>query len=59
VKYGDAFKPEELVNIPPDDLPAGLPAWMRGEDAWATRTGDDAITKRRSILITVPKGVIP
>jgi len=59
VVYGDAFKPGDLVNIPPDDLPAGLPAWMRGADAFATRTGEDAMTKRRSILITVPQGVIP
>jgi uracil-DNA glycosylase len=59
VAYGDDFKPAELVNILPDDLPAGMPDWMRGSESWADRTGSDAATKRRTITVTVPKGVIP
>ena len=59
VLYGDDFKPAELVNIPPDDVPAGMPAWMRGDESWATRSGADTAAKRRSILVTVPTGVIP
>lgn len=59
VPYGDDFAAAELVDIVPKDLPAGLPAWMRGDTAWATRTGANAATKRRTITITVPTGVIP
>jgi hypothetical protein len=59
VPYGDAFKPSELVDIIAKDLPAGLPAWMRGDAAWATRQGADAAAKRRTIAVTVPDGVIP
>jgi len=59
VPYGDAFKPAELVDIIAKDLPAGLPAWMRGDRSWAVRQGADAAAKRRNITITVPDGVIP
>jgi hypothetical protein len=59
VPYGDDFTPGELGDIPPDDLPAGLPAWMRGDQAWATRNGADAVAKRRTIVVAVPSGVIP
>ena len=34
------FKPEELVEIPEFDVPAGLPEWMRSPAAWAQRVGD-------------------
>jgi hypothetical protein len=57
--YGDAFKPTELFDIIAKDLPAGLPAWMRGDTAWAVRQGTDAAAKRRTITITIPDGVIP
>jgi hypothetical protein len=59
VPYGDAFKPTELFDIIAKDLPAGLPAWMRGDTAWAVRQGTDAAAKRRTITITIPDGVIP
>ncbi|MFK4653048.1 hypothetical protein ABIF97_002982 [Bradyrhizobium japonicum] len=59
VPYGDAFKPTELFDIIAKDLPAGLPAWMRGDTPWAVRQGADAATKRRTITITIPDGVIP
>ena len=50
--------PADLGNIPPEDFPAGLPAWMRGDQEWAAR-GPDPATKRRTITVTVPSGVIP
>lgn len=53
--YGTAFQPAELIEIPPFDLPAGSPDWMRGSD-WAQRTGATAIDKRYSITVTVPAG---
>jgi hypothetical protein len=59
VPYGDDFTPADLGNIPPEDFPAGLPAWMRGDQEWAARTGPDPATKRRTITVTVPSGVIP
>jgi uracil-DNA glycosylase len=57
--YGDDFTPGDLEDIPADDLPAGLPPWMRGDQAWATRDGADPATKRRTIVVTVPSGIIP
>jgi hypothetical protein len=56
VPFGDAFGPGDHVEVPEADLPPGLPRWMRGLDAWATRTGHDADEKRRTITITAPKG---
>jgi hypothetical protein len=32
---------------------------MRGDTPWAVRQGADAATKRRTITITIPDGVIP
>jgi hypothetical protein len=59
VSYGDEFARSELADIPTDDIPAGLPAWMRGDEAWASRDGTDATTKRRTIVVKVPAGIIP
>ena len=59
VLYGDAFAPGDLVDIPEADLPPGLPAWMRGQDAWAQRTGATAAAKRATITVTVPAGSLP
>jgi uracil-DNA glycosylase len=56
--YGTSFQSGDLVNIPAADLPAGCPPWMLGTDGWAKRTGDDAASKRRTITLTVPDGVI-
>ena len=56
--YGEAFAPGDLPSIPPHDLPAGIPAWMRSPDPWASRTGEDAATKRRTITVTIP-GTFP
>jgi len=59
VPYGDNFTPADLVPIPLYDLPAGMPAWISGDDGWAARTGATAILKRRTITITVPEDIIP
>ena len=58
VAYGDAFKANELVEIPEYDAPAGLPDWMRSPAAWAQRVGATAAAKRANITITVPPGVL-
>jgi uracil-DNA glycosylase len=54
VPYGDQLTEADLAPIPARDLPAGLPAWMRSLDAWATRTGDDPDAKRATITVRVP-----
>jgi hypothetical protein len=41
VAYGDAFTEGDLVPIPEQDLPPGLPEWMRSLDAWASRRAID------------------
>ncbi|MDB5069802.1 MAG: Uracil-DNA glycosylase superfamily [Candidatus Eremiobacteraeota bacterium] len=57
--YGDSFAPADLVQVPPEDIPAGLPDWMRRADKWGDRTGATALLKRRTITITVPSDVVP
>jgi uracil-DNA glycosylase len=52
--YGAALAPTDEAPIPEADLPPGLPAWMRGLENWAERTGSDAASKRRTITVTVP-----
>jgi len=59
VPYGADFQPGELVEIPAYDVPAGIPAWMRGTDGWAARTGATAGERRRTITIQAPTGIIP
>src|SRR4030095_4696772 len=56
VPYGEAFQPTELAEIPEIDVPPGVPPWMRGLKAWATRSGATADLKRATITVTVPKG---
>jgi len=58
VPYGKAFKAGDLPDIPAFDVPAGVPDWMRTENAWATRTGRSAAEKRRTIVVRVPDGLI-
>jgi len=57
VAYGTTFKATELVDIPEEDLPPGLPDWMRTSDGWAPRTGTTPAKKRRTITVTVPATV--
>ncbi len=53
--YGTAITKADLAPIPDEDLPPGLPAWMRSLDAWASRTGADAQSKRATITVTIPR----
>jgi uracil-DNA glycosylase len=55
VLYGTAITKADLAPIPDEDLPPGLPPWMRSLDAWAVRRGDDAQGKRANITITIPR----
>jgi hypothetical protein len=57
--YGDALTPADDVAIPEQDLPAGLPAWMRSVEPWARRTGSSATEKRATIAVQVPVGARP
>ena len=59
VLYGPAFAAGDLPDILPDDLTPGTPAWMRTEEGWATRKGESPLEKRRTIVVRVPKGVLP
>jgi len=56
--YGSRWQPGDLVEIPADDLPPGLPAWMRSPVPWAARTGDTPAKKRATLVITVPPKVL-
>jgi hypothetical protein len=56
--YGNTWAEGDRLPIPESDFPAGLPAWMHEQDGWAKRVGKDDLQKRRTIVITVPKGVI-
>lgn len=58
VLYGTAWLDGDRTPVPEFDMPAGLPAWMREQDGWATRKGPDDLAKRRNITLTVPKGVV-
>jgi uracil-DNA glycosylase len=57
--YGSTWEAGDLQPIPPNDIPAGSPAWWGDLDAWAVRTGSDADTKRATITVTVPPGARP
>jgi hypothetical protein len=59
VHYGDTITPAEHTLIIEEDLPPGLPAWMRDLQAWAKRTGKTAPDKRATITITIPKSARP
>ncbi len=56
--YGNTWAEGDRLPVPGSDFPAGLPAWMHEQDGWAKRVGKDDLRKRRTIVITVPKGVI-
>lgn len=55
--YGETWADGDRIAIPEFDFPAGLPAWMHQQDGWARRVGADELAKRRTITITVPKGI--
>lgn len=56
---GGKLTPADLAPIPEEDLPPGLPAWMRSLDAWARRDGATPAEKRATITVTVPKNARP
>ncbi len=59
VLYGEELLPEDRAPIPGDDLPAGVPAWMRSVKQWAARKGEADEEKRATIVVTVPKDERP
>jgi uracil-DNA glycosylase len=59
VLYGDAFRPDEIIEIPEADLPPGVPPWMRGVKSWARRTGLTVAIKRCTITVTIPTAFRP
>ena len=59
VLYGTKFQPEDLVDLPAEDLPEGSPVWMRGAANFAMRTGATPALKRATITVTVPKKFRP
>jgi len=59
VPYGEDLVDSDLAPIPEDDLPAGLPSWMRSLETWAEREGDDAETKRATLTARVPEADRP
>jgi hypothetical protein len=58
VLYGDSWADGDRPAVPESDFPAGLPPWMHEQDGWARRVGSDDLLKRRTITITVPKGIV-
>jgi uracil-DNA glycosylase len=59
VPYGDTFTDADLAPIPEIDVPAGLPAWMRGTTLWASRNGSSAALQRATIEVVVPPEARP
>jgi hypothetical protein len=59
VLYGETLTDVDHAEIPAEDLPAGLPEWMRSLEEWAKRVGPDAETKRATLVVTVPADLRP
>jgi uracil-DNA glycosylase len=57
--YETRFTPADLPPIPRQDLPAGLPDWMRTERGWAARTGTTAELKRATMTVIIPVSARP
>jgi uracil-DNA glycosylase len=55
VPYGHTITEPEHGQIPYEDLPAGLPEFMRSPRSWAARKGATVNEKRASITITIPR----
>jgi len=56
--YGKNFLATDLPDLPPNDLPAGMPEWMLNEESWADRQGSSSDLKRRTIIIRAPRSAI-
>jgi uracil-DNA glycosylase len=54
-RYGDTLAPADRSPIPVEDLPTGLPAWMRSLDSWAVRKGETTDEKRATLVVRIPK----
>jgi uracil-DNA glycosylase len=59
VHYGNDLAPADLGAIPEADLPAGLPAWMRSNEPWASRQGATAADKRATVVVQIPTDLRP
>jgi len=59
VPYADALTDADHAAIPPEDLPAGVPAWMRSLETWARRDGPDVEEKRATLVVRVPADLRP
>lgn len=59
VHYGTRFEDGDLAPIPEQDLPAGIPPWMRSLASWARRTGETPEEKRRTLTLTIPAAALP
>lgn len=57
--YSSSFADSDLPDIPPEDMPAGLPEWMRRDERWADRKGKTEKEKRQTITIVVPASELP
>jgi uracil-DNA glycosylase family 4 len=49
----------DVVPIPAEDLPAGMPAWMRSTETWAWRSGETSEEKRATLVVQVPEAERP
>jgi uracil-DNA glycosylase len=58
-RYGTTLTDADRAAIPSDDLPAGLPTWMRSLEPWAQRVGTTPDEKRATLVATVPVGLRP
>jgi uracil-DNA glycosylase len=59
VRYGDALTDADHAEIPSEDLPAGVPAWMRSLEEWAKREGPDDEARRATLVVRVPDDLRP
>ena len=65
--YGTDLLPTDRSPIPEEDLPAGVPPWMRAVESWAVRKNVDeaegpsatpaevANAKRATIVVKIPR----
>jgi uracil-DNA glycosylase len=65
--YGNELLPTDRSPIPEEDLPAGVPPWMRAVESWAVRKNVDeaegpsatpaevANAKRATIVVKIPR----
>jgi uracil-DNA glycosylase len=59
VPYVDALTDADHAEIPSEDLPAGVPAWMRSLEEWAKREGPGNETRRSTLVVRVPDDLRP